>query len=129
MVVKSAPTSPSDSSDPLRGVQRLVATASTAVSSSSSSTKSTDLEFGRLKSLVPAVSRKQSVSKLDVILEAIRYIDQLQEQLLQTAVVDGKSAVATMLVAGKENATLGLDRSLMRELQRRRQRQRRRRSE
>lgn len=35
----------------------------------------------RLKELVPSVSAKDNVTQLDIILEAIRYIDSLQNKL------------------------------------------------
>ena len=35
----------------------------------------------RLKELVPSVSTKDNVTQLDIILEAIRYIDSLQNRL------------------------------------------------
>ena len=35
----------------------------------------------RLKELVPSVSAKDNVTQLDIILEAIRYIDSLQNRL------------------------------------------------
>lgn len=105
MVVKvnSAPASPSSpSNDPLRGVN--------ASSSSIVRAKETEVEFSRLKRLVPAISKKQSVSKLDVILEAIRYIDQLQDQLVEQ-IGSGNAKVTSSLIAaaarqhqGKENA-------------------------
>merc|ERR1719450_507083 len=60
--------------DPLRGVR--------SATSGVNKAKSTEIEFSRLKNLVPSISKKQSVSQLDVILEAIRYIDQLQDQLV-----------------------------------------------
>ena len=65
----------SPSVDPLRGVR-----ASGGVVKNKSGT---EVEFSRLKNLVPSISKKSSVTKLDVILEAIRYIDQLQDQLLE----------------------------------------------
>jgi len=82
------------SADPLRGVR----------ASGLSKAKSTEVEFSRLKNLVPSISKKQSVSKLDVILEAIRYIDSLQDQLLEQ-IQDQRlhpSAAADLLI-GKEN--------------------------
>jgi hypothetical protein len=36
----------------------------------------------RLKGLLPSLSRKENVTQLDVILEAIRYIDSLRGRLL-----------------------------------------------
>ena len=35
----------------------------------------------RLKELIPSVSAKDNVTQLDIILEAIRYIDSLQNRL------------------------------------------------
>lgn len=43
--------------------------------------KNTKAEFKRLKTIVPSIKRKDHVSKLDIILEAIKYIDDLQDQL------------------------------------------------
>ena len=86
-------------SDPLRGVQKTAQKA-----------KSTELEFSRLKNLVPSIAKKDSVSKLDVILEAIRYIDQLQDQLyeqVQERRLNPALAV-NLLLNGKEN-TLNLN--------------------
>ena len=37
--------------------------------------------FFRLKELIPSVSAKDNVTQLDIILEAIRYIDSLQHRL------------------------------------------------
>ena len=89
--------------DPLRGV-------SSADASRVARSKETEMEFSRLKKLVPAISKKQSVSKLDVILEAIRYIDQLQDQLVdQLSSEDLVAATRMTSVAaeGKENAVTG----------------------
>ena len=89
--------------DPLRGV-------SSADASRVARSKETEVEFSRLKKLVPAISKKQSVSKLDVILEAIRYIDQLQDQLVdQLSSEDLVAATRMTSVAaeGKENAVTG----------------------
>ena len=75
------------------------------------------------------------MSNLDVILEAIRYIDHLQDQLvtqISSASPSSSPAAAAAITAatklsfnfvGKENT----DGDLLRELQRRRQRQQRRR--
>merc|ERR1712223_1443064 len=43
--------------------------------------KNTRAEFKRLKTILPSIRRKENVSKLDIILEAIKYIDDLQDQL------------------------------------------------
>ena len=109
MVVKvpssnSAPASP----DPLRGVSAAPSSSSSASSGRISKEKETEVEFSRLKNLVPAISKKNTVSKLDVILEAIRYIDQLQDQLVDQIAenrVPDVLAASAMLSArsGKEN--------------------------
>ena len=95
----------SAAADPLRGVSS--ADASSRVARS----KETEMEFSRLKKLVPAISKKQSVSKLDVILEAIRYIDQLQDQLVDQLSSEDLVAATRMttavVAAGKENAVTG----------------------
>merc|ERR1712184_52426 len=82
--------------DPLRGVR--------ASGGGINKAKSTEVEFSRLKTLVPSISKKQAVSKLDVILEAIRYIDELQDQLLEQ-IQDRilHPAAAAELLMGKEN--------------------------
>ena len=84
--------------DPLRGVR--------ASGGGVNKAKSTEIEFSRLKTLVPSISKKSSVSKLDVILEAIRYIDQLQDQLLEQ-IQDRRlhPSTAAELLMGKENTT------------------------
>ena len=44
--------------------------------------RNTRAEFKRLKTILPSIRRKDNVSKLDIILEAIKYIDDLQDQLI-----------------------------------------------
>jgi len=44
--------------------------------------RNTKAEFKRLKTILPSIRRKENVSKLDIILEAIKYIDDLQDQLI-----------------------------------------------
>ena len=39
------------------------------------------LSYSKLKRLVPAISHKENISKLDVVLEAINYIQTLQGNL------------------------------------------------
>jgi hypothetical protein len=100
--MKSSSSSParesSTSPDPLRGVQ------AGSGSVEKETTSSTAVEFARLKHLVPSISRKTTVSKLDVILEAIRYIDQLQDQLLdQIAEKRLNPQIAADFLVGKEN--------------------------
>ena len=48
----------------------------------------------RLKELVPSVSAKDNVTQLDIILEAIRYIDSLTHKL---AVCNGPEDTETMM--------------------------------
>ncbi len=43
----------------------------------------TDLEFKSLRKIVPSLSGKPRVDKLEVVLEAIQYIRQLEEQLCE----------------------------------------------
>jgi len=96
----SSEVSSSAPADPLRGVS--------AASGISKDRKSTEIEFSRLKNLVPAISKKQAVSKLDVILEAIRYIDQLQGQLveqIQEQRLHPSVASEFLTGLGKENQT------------------------
>ena len=81
--------------DPLRGVR--------ASGGGINKAKSTEVEFSRLKTLVPSISKKQAVSKLDVILEAIRYIDELQDQLLEQIQDRRLHPSAAELLMGKEN--------------------------
>ena len=97
----SLDVSPTAPADPLRGV-----TAGSGISKDGR--KSTEIEFSRLKNLVPAISKKQAVSKLDVILEAIRYIDQLQGQLveqIQEQRLHPSVASEFLTGLGKENQT------------------------
>ena len=42
----------------------------------------TKAEFRRLETILPSIKRKENVSNLDIILEAIKYIDDLQDQLV-----------------------------------------------
>ena len=97
----SSDVSPTAPADPLRGV-----TAGSGIGKDGP--KSTEIEFSRLKNLVPAISKKQAVSKLDVILEAIRYIDQLQGQLveqIQEQRLHPSVASEFLTGLGKENQT------------------------
>ena len=43
----------------------------------------TDREFKSLRKIVPSLSGKQRVDKLEVVLEAIQYIRELEEQLCE----------------------------------------------
>ena len=53
----------------------------TKAGSKGSDSRNTRAEFKRLKTILPSIRRKENVSKLDIILEAIKYIDDLTEQL------------------------------------------------
>ena len=44
--------------------------------------------YWRLKKLLPSISRKDNISKLDVVLEAISYIQRLQDDL-ELAILKG----------------------------------------
>lgn len=57
------------------------AMAAAAAKSSKADSRNTRAEFKRLKTILPSIRRKENVSKLDIILEAIKYIDDLTEQL------------------------------------------------
>ncbi len=63
----------------------MVAKRSSARCSSSSSSSSSDGSYWRLKRIVPAISDKENISKLDVVLEAISYIRTLQGDLSRSA--------------------------------------------
>jgi len=92
--------------DPLRGVRS---------GSGTTKAKSTEMEFSRLKNLVPSIAKKSTVSKLDVILEAIRYIDELQDQLyeqVQERKINPALAVNLLLAGGKEN-TININTSVI----------------
>lgn len=121
MVVKatSAPNSPkasdasaSPAADPLRGVRSADHPSGGDGKITKKSKDCVDTEFSRLKNLVPAISRKSTVSKLDVILEAIRYIDSLQDQLVDQIAENRISLSATSLLVGKENTDSALLASL-----------------
>ena len=101
--MKTSPKRETESPDPLRRVQS-GSGVDKDESPSPTSSSSTAVDFQRLKNLVPSISRKTTVSKLDVILEAIRYIDQLQDQLLdQIAEKRLNPQIAADLLVGKEN--------------------------
>ena len=51
------------------------------VAKKSSSTSPDSGSYSRLKRIVPAISEKENISKLDVVLEAINYIQMLQGNL------------------------------------------------
>ena len=59
----------------------------------------------RLKELVPSVAAKENVTQLDVILEAIRYIDNLQTRLIQK-IEHGEVIPVVMNTAEMEDSIL-----------------------
>ena len=59
--------------------------------------KNTKAEFKRLKTILPSIKRKENVSKLDIILEAIKYIDDLQDQLFDRLSGTHSQREATLL--------------------------------
>ena len=59
--------------------------------------RNTKAEFKRLKTILPSIRRKDNVSKLDIILEAIKYIDDLQDQLIDRLSGPRSEREATLL--------------------------------
>ncbi|XP_040564523.1 uncharacterized protein [Lepeophtheirus salmonis] len=62
-----------------------------------------NMEYRRLRSIVPAVAHKRGVSKGEILEEAIKYIDSLHEQLISTIRtspdcenVDGNKVIETV---------------------------------
>ena len=47
--------------------------------------------YKRLKQVVPTISNKDNISKLDVVLEAISYIHQLQRDLMRSMMDESSS--------------------------------------
>ena len=81
-----------------RGTRRkLPASKSDPSPSPSPSSSSTRAEFHRLKTVLPAIAGKDGVSRLDIILEAIKYIDDLQVRL-QTG--ESLSRIALLVLVG-----------------------------
>jgi len=54
--------------------------------------------WGRLQELIPSVAAKDNVTHLDIILEAIRYIDSLQDKLADKI---ERGEIVPLQVAGK----------------------------
>lgn len=98
MVVKVPMSASGGSSSAQRSAQRVLkkyglAVAAAAPNSSSPAagsvckrSSSSDSSYWRLKRIVPAISEKENISKLDVVLEAINYIQALQGNLTAAAV-------------------------------------------
>ena len=65
--------------------------------------KNTKAEFKRLKTILPSIRRKENVSKLDIILEAIKYIDDLQDQLFDRLTGTHSQREATLLALTEQD--------------------------
>ena len=65
--------------------------------------RNTRAEFKRLKTILPSIRRKEHVSKLDIILEAIKYIDDLQDQLFDRLSGTHSQREATLLALTEED--------------------------
>ena len=65
--------------------------------------RNTRAEFKRLKTILPSIKRKENVSKLDIILEAIKYIDDLQDQLFDRLSGTHSQREATLLALTEED--------------------------
>ncbi|CAF1099785.1 unnamed protein product [Didymodactylos carnosus] len=57
-------------------------TTTTPSTSSSSTSNLTKKELRKLKSLLPTLQRKSSTSPIEIVMETIRYIRELEEQLV-----------------------------------------------
>merc|ERR1739838_654266 len=69
----------------------------------SGTNKNTRAEFKRLKTILPSIKRKENVSKLDIILEAIKYIDDLQDQLFDRLSGTHSQREATLLALTEQD--------------------------
>merc|ERR1711894_558491 len=65
--------------------------------------RNTKAEFKRLKTILPSIKRKEKVSKLDIILEAIKYIDDLQDQLFDRLSGTHSQRKATLLALTEQD--------------------------
>merc|ERR1712012_260030 len=63
------------------GEERVSASENSSSNSEHSDEEPEENDLIRLKELIPTVSAKDNVTQLDIILEAIRYIDSLQNKL------------------------------------------------
>ncbi|CAF0831371.1 unnamed protein product [Didymodactylos carnosus] len=66
----------------LQEKMKKVTTISTTTASSSSTSNLTKKELKKLKSLLPTLKRKSSSSPIEIVMETIRYIRELEEQLI-----------------------------------------------
>ena len=65
--------------------------------------RNTRAEFKRLKTILPSIRRKENVSKLDIILEAIKYIDDLQDQLFDRLTGSQSQRKATLMALTEQD--------------------------
>ena len=64
-----------------------------------------DSSFYKLKRIVPTISAKENISKLDVVLEAISYIQRLQSDLVGDGeVMDAAEAATEAAATDKESS-------------------------
>ena len=95
-----------------------------AAKSSKADNRNTRAEFKRLKTILPSIRKKENVSKLDIILEAIKYIDDLTEQLehrmdeAADEIEDLTEQVKQRMGSGGENIVLAAAPSVQEGLQR-----------
>ena len=84
MVVMKTPPSTTSSQKSARKVLKKysVLTNSTTTPSVNGGGVTKDSSFYKLKRIVPTISAKENISKLDVVLEAINYIQRLQSDLI-----------------------------------------------
>ena len=88
MVVMKNPPSTTSSQKSARKVLKkysVLTTTSTTVSTAkivNGGGVTKDSSFYKLKRIVPTISAKENISKLDVVLEAINYIQRLQNDLI-----------------------------------------------
>ena len=97
MVVMKTPPSTTSSQKSARKVLKKYSVLNTTSTTASAATGvngggvTKDSSFYKLKRIVPTISAKENISKLDVVLEAISYIQRLQSDL----VGDGEVMEAT----------------------------------
>ena len=103
VVMKTPPSPPSSTQKSARKVLKkysvlTAAAASTpAVNGVNGGGVTKDSSYYKLKRIVPTISAKENISKLDVVLEAINYIQRLQSDLIgdHEQVMDAASTEVT----------------------------------
>ncbi|CAF0807755.1 unnamed protein product [Adineta ricciae] len=61
---------------------------------SSKKAKTTQMELKKLKSLLPSLQQKSSSSPMEIVMETIRYIRQLEDQLIDRFQLDLSSSLS-----------------------------------